>query len=312
MSTAVRARRVLPRLRLPRRRERGRRRLPRPGPRFLLVVLALAALLTGAFFWVRQSSLVAVQRVTVTGVSGPDAGAIRQTLVQTAERMTTMVIDSGRLRAAVARYPVVRSLRVSVHLPHSVTIAVFEQVPVAMVDGTIVSSRGDLLRSVSPASQALPTITASAAGAGSGAATVSGTARADVSLLAAAPYPILAKLTTAGWRPGRGLTATLRNGPVIYFGDDTDLVAKWRSAILALASPTSDGASYIDVTDPARPAAGTGSDTRSTESSTDSGADSTVAPTGSETDSTASPPSSAAVTTTAVETTTTTGVTTTN
>ncbi len=106
-------------------------------------MLVLAALLTGAFFWVRQSSLVAVQRVTVTGVSGPDAGAIRQTLVQTAERMTTMDIDSRRLRAAVSRYPFVRSLRVSVQLPHSATIAVFEQVPVGVLDGTTVSAHGD-------------------------------------------------------------------------------------------------------------------------------------------------------------------------
>jgi hypothetical protein len=35
--------------------------------------------------------------------------------------------------------------------------------------------------------------------------------------------------------------------------------------ILVLASPTSDGASYIDVTDPARPATGAGSDTQRTE-----------------------------------------------
>ncbi len=97
---------------------------------------------------------------------------------------------------------------------------------------------------------------------------VAGTARADVYLLGAAPYPIIAKLATAGWKPGRGLAVTLRNGPVIYFGDDTQLAAKWRSVIRVLADPSSAGASYIDVTDPDRPAAGTGSDTHATEPST--------------------------------------------
>jgi cell division protein FtsQ len=228
----------------------------------------LAAVLAGAYFWVRQSSLVAVQRVTVTGVSGPDAAAIRETLVQTAERMTTMDIDSRRLEKAVSRYPVVRSLRVSVHLPHTARIAVFEQVPVAVLDGTTVSARGTLLRDVAASSQTVPTITPVRATGATGAThsdTVTGTARADVYLLAAAPYPVLAKLASAGWQPGRGLTATLRDGPTIYFGDDTQLATKWRSVILVLASPTSDGASYIDVSDPARPATGPGSDTEAAE-----------------------------------------------
>jgi cell division protein FtsQ len=286
VSTASRHR-SLPRLRLG--RPHGRRWLLR----LVIGVLVLGAVLTGAFFWVRQSSLVAVQRVTVTGVSGPAAGAIRQTLVQTAERMTTMDMDSRRLRAAVSRYPFVRSLRVSVRLPHSATIAVFEQVPVGVLDGTTVSAHGDLLRDVSPSSQTLPLITASSSSGSTSAArpsAVGGTARADVYLLGAAPYPIIAKLATAGWKPGRGLAVTLRNGPAVYFGDDTQLAAKWRSVIRVLADPSSAGASYIDVTDPNRPAAGPGLDTHATEPST------TVS----------------ALTATTAQTTTTVGVTTTN
>ena len=255
------------------RRSGGRRRLPRPGRRTLATLVVVAGVLVGAFFWVRQSSLVAVQQVTVTGVSGPNATAIRQALVRRAERMTTMEIDTRALQAAVARYPVVRSLRVSVSLPHAATIAVYEQVPVAVFDGTTVSARGTLLRDVNPSAQSVPTITAASAtgapgsAAAAGGTTVTGTARADVYLLSAAPYPILAKLATAGWKPGRGLTVVLRNGPVVYFGNDTHLALKWRSVIRVLADPSSAGASYIDVTDPSRPAAGTGSDTQSTEPS---------------------------------------------
>jgi len=283
----------------------------------MVTVLVLAALLTGAFFWVRQSSLVAVQRVTVTGVSGPDASAIQQGLVRTAERMTTMEIDRRRLQAIVSRYSFVRSLRVSVRLPHSVTIAVFEQVPIGVLAGTTVSAHGTLLPGVSPSSHSLPTITASSApgsGGAGGADTVGGTARADVYLLAAAPYPIIAKLATAGWKPGRGLAVTLRNGPVVYFGDDTQLAAKWRSVIRVLADPSSAGASYIDVTDPNRPAAGTGSDTQATEPSTTASAlTATTAGTATTAETaTAGETATTLDTTTAAESTTTAGITTTN
>jgi hypothetical protein len=48
----------------------------------------------------------------------------------------------------------------------------------------------------------------------------------------------------------------LRSGPSVYFGDSADLDAKWLAATEVLADPGSAGASYIDVTDPSRPAAG--------------------------------------------------------
>jgi cell division protein FtsQ len=252
-------RRRLPRL--PRRpRIRGRR--PHLGPRTLAGLVCLAALLVGAFFWIRQSSLVAVQEVTVTGVSGPDATAIHATLVRTAEGMSTLDLDRRRLDAAVAGYAFVRSLTLDPHFPHGLTIAVSEQIPVAQLtaDGTrtTVAADGRLLRSTRPPTP-VPTIALAAIPA---AARVSGETAREVGLLAAAPYRLLARIDTAGQATrGRGLTVTFRDGPAVYFGADTQLGAKWRAVLAVLASPGSAGASYIDVTDPARPAAGSGSDT---------------------------------------------------
>jgi hypothetical protein len=54
----------------------------------------------------------------------------------------------------------------------------------------------------------------------------------------------------------RGLTATMRGGLLVYFGDDSQPMAKWLSLARVLADPTSTGASYVDVRVPARPAAG--------------------------------------------------------
>ena len=44
----------------------------------------------------------------------------------------------------------------------------------------------------------------------------------------------------------------------MYFGDAPSARAKWLAAAAVLADPGSAGASYIDVTDPVRPAAGAG------------------------------------------------------
>ena len=56
-------------------RRRLLRRLPRPGLRTLAVVLAVLALAGGGWVWLRNSSLVAVQHVTIVGVSGRDAAS---------------------------------------------------------------------------------------------------------------------------------------------------------------------------------------------------------------------------------------------
>jgi hypothetical protein len=68
----------------------------------------------------------------------------------------------------------------------------------------------------------------------------------------------LAKLSQVSHDAAHGLTAQLRGGPAIYFGDGTEARAKWRAALEVLADPGSAGATYIDVTDPRRPAAGAG------------------------------------------------------
>ena len=238
-----------------------RRRLPRPGPRFLVVVLAVAALAAGGWVWLRNSSLVAVRRVTIVGVSGPDAGQIRSALRAAAHDMTTLDVKTGALRTAVAPYPVVKHLHVTTDFPHGLRIAVAEQVPVAMVSAggaqTAVSADGTLLRD-GGVTGALPTIAVDVAPGGTH---VSGAAMAEVRLLAAAPYELVAKVSQVSRDATHGLIAQLRNGPKLYFGGANQLGAKWASAAAVLASAGSAGADYIDVTVASRPAAGTGADT---------------------------------------------------
>ena len=99
-----------------------------------------------------------------------------------------------------------------------------------------------------------------------------GPARRQVALLAAAPYALLAKINQVSSSATHGLTAQLRNGPVIYFGAAARLETKWNAAAAVLADPDSSGATYVDVTQPGRPAAGTGSDSSVTGGSPGSSA----------------------------------------
>jgi len=120
-----------------------------------------------------------------------------------------------------------------------------------------VSADGTLLRD-SSVTGALPTI---AVGVAPGGTHVSGAAMAEVRLLAAAPYRLLATVSQVSSDATHGLTAQLRNGPKLYFGGADQLAAKWASAAAVLASAGSAGADYIDVSVASRPAAGTGADT---------------------------------------------------
>ena len=229
--------------------------------RSVLVLAALAALAAGGWVWLRDSSLVAVKRVVVTGEAGPDAREIRAALVGAARTMTTLDVKRSELLTAVAPYPVVKNVLVSTVFPHEMRIRVVEQIPVgAVIAGgreTSVAADGTLLADV-PAERWLPVIPLRVP---PGSARVTDpVGRAAVAVLAAAPYGVLGKVTQVTEDSTHGLAAQLRGGPKIYFGDARDLAAKWTAALAVLAAPGSVGAAYIDVTDPHRPAAGVGAD----------------------------------------------------
>jgi cell division protein FtsQ len=239
--------------------QRRRLPLPRPSPAVIAILVGVVILLGGAWLWLRDSSLVSVNRVSVSGQSGPDAAQIRTALISAARNMTTLDVRMDQLRTAVAPYPVVKDLRVSTQFPHGMRIRVIEQVPVGAVSvgGRTIAVAGDgtLLHDVR-ASSSLPAIPMRVPPGGTRIAEPD--AVHAVELLAAAPYPMIARISQVTTDPSHGLVAQLRNGPSIYFGDPDRLAAKWIAATAVLTDPGSAGAAYIDVTDPGRPAAGAG------------------------------------------------------
>ena len=91
-------------------------------------------------------------------------------------------------------------------------------------------------------------------------------------LLGAAPYQLLPKVEEVTTVAGHGLVGQLRNGPSIYFGDATQAAAKWAAVLAVLANSDSQGASYIDVTEPQHPAAGSTAVTGAASSGASGGA----------------------------------------
>ena len=58
-----------------------------------IAALAFAVLACGYLFWLRNSSLFAVERVAVSGVTTSDGERLRAALGAAAERMTTLHVD---------------------------------------------------------------------------------------------------------------------------------------------------------------------------------------------------------------------------
>jgi cell division protein FtsQ len=227
----------------------------RPPLRAVAGFACVAGLLVLGWLWLRDSELVAVKRVTVTGASGPDATRIRAALEAAALDMTTLHVRDGELRTAVEPFPTVLGVETARDFPNALRIRVRERNPIAAVvagDQRVpVAADGTLLRTTR--SQGLPEIAAKAAPAGPRARAAD--VRRAVTVLAAAPDALRARVRRVYMGPN-GLTLPLRNGPTLYFGGSERLEAKWMAATVVLADPTSGGATYVDGRLPERPAAG--------------------------------------------------------
>jgi len=231
--------------------------------RILLVsLLAALPILAGGWLWLRNSSIVAVREVRISGVHGVDAQAIEETLTRAAQKMSTLDVHPAALIAAVAPFRIVRSVHVSTSFPHGMRIDVLEQLPVAAVElggiRTAVAADGAVL---GPAllSGSLPSVSAGAERRPldevTGQYVSGGILLSELAVLGAEPAPF-ARAVVRVFSGPRGVTVAMRNGLLAYFGDGTLPHAKWLSLARVLLDPSSAGASYIDVRVPERPAAG--------------------------------------------------------
>jgi cell division protein FtsQ len=225
-------------------------------PRAAVWALAFIALLVAGLLWARDSSLVAVQKVTVVGLSGPETARVTQQLENAAKDMTTLHVRGDQLRSVVEPYPVVKDLRVATDFPHGLKITVIENTPVAAVlsDGakTPVGADGRLLRGAEQRELAVIPLSVPPAGQ----RISDHTARQAIAALAAAPTALRQRVLRASSTDHGGITLVLRDGPDLRFGGADRLSAKWAAASAVLADENSRGATYLDLRYPERPAAG--------------------------------------------------------
>ena len=225
--------------------------------RLLALVVLVALLAAGYQFWLRDSSLVAVEDVKVSGLTTNDAERVRNALESAATSMTTLHVRPERLEQAVAAFPVVRDIEVSAEFPHGLRIRVIEHHPAALIEvgGREVPVAGDgTVLAGLPIEGRLPAIGAEGRIAGD---RLEGAAALHAARVAGAvPGALVSRVETVTMRSGDGIVVELTEGPELLFGDGSRARAKWIAAVRVLADPEAEGAAYIDVRLPSRPAAG--------------------------------------------------------
>jgi cell division protein FtsQ len=220
-------------------------------------VLALVAALYGGWLMLRDAPLFRVEKVQVTGLSGPVVPAVRTRLEEAGRGMTTTHVDIAGLKEAVAAYTVIKGLAVHTEFPHGLSIRVIERLPVAaLVVGGVrlgIAADGAIVHGLGGSIQSLPSLTAAEIPTTKA---LSDPASIDaLEVLDIAPAVLRRVIARVGEGP-QGLTVYLRDGPPVYFGDTSRLHAKWASTARVLGDPQSLGAAYLDVRLPDRPAAG--------------------------------------------------------
>jgi cell division protein FtsQ len=238
---------------LPRAALRAPRALTR---RRVAIALALAALLAaGYFLWFRDSSLVAIDDVEVSGVTHSEE-EIAGALTAAAEGMTTLNADPAELEAAVEEFPTVAQVTIDPGFPHHLAIEVTERVPIGVIgddEGVAVAGDGTVLNGIATGDEKLPPIEVENAPSSG---RLGGAALAQAEILGAAPEPLRPAIQSAGLDRDDGVVIGLVEGIEVRFGDSADAEAKWAAAAAILADPKLDELSYIDVRLPGRPAIG--------------------------------------------------------
>lgn len=224
--------------------------------RLIATAVVAVAIACAYWFWFRDSSLVAVTKVEVSGAT-VYRKAIQRSLDRAGDEMTTLHVRQSILIEALGRFPTVAALTTSTRFPHTLVIHIRERPPVAIAEiqgkPTGVSADGYALLGLDVSGLDLPSMTASLSSDGM----VDDRGRAQASILAAAPEPLRPGLVSANWEYSYGgVVVDLAGAPQLRFGDGESAEVKWAAASALLADPGLGSPSYLDISAPGRPVAG--------------------------------------------------------
>jgi cell division protein FtsQ len=222
-------------------------------------VLTVTVLTVGGAVWLRDSSLVAVTNVQISGVTASDGDQVEQALTSAAKGMTTLHVREKALRDAVKPYASVGDISAAKDFPHTLRVRVIERRPVAAVATdneptrrTPVTGGGIVLKGVS-ADRDLPSVFVNAQPAGE--RITDKKVLNALKVAAEAPEPLLYKTDELAI-DDRGVIAAIHNGPELVFGTGEHASQKWAAAARVLAEISAQGATYLDLRIPGRVAAG--------------------------------------------------------
>lgn len=228
--------------------------------RALIVIGVLAVAGTAGYFgWLRNSSLVAVERVRVEGTTTADGDRINAALEDAATSMTTLNFDQGELRDAVGSFPTVSSVSADPDFPGGVEITVTERPPALIVesggDAVPVAGDGTVLRGLSlgAADARLPTVELRDLPA---AGKLGGEPLAQAAVAGAAPGPLVPLIEEISYDAARGVEVVMKGEISIRFGTPAAVAQKWAAAAAVLADPGLQSLTYVDVRVPERPSVG--------------------------------------------------------
>ncbi|MCB0876735.1 MAG: cell division protein FtsQ/DivIB [Solirubrobacterales bacterium] len=221
--------------------------------RLIVVVLVLGALLAGYMLWFRDSSLVEIEDVKVTGTGiGP---GVEEQLAAAATGLSTLHLDRAAIEGAVADDPSVVALKIDTDFPHGVTIDVQSRPPAGWVDaegGTLLAGDGTVLATGVEQPDGMPEI----AGGDADGSRAEGRELAAARVIGAVPAPLAPQVEKLAVDDQHGVVARLNGGIELRFGAPGNADQKWRAAAAVLADPKLTSATYIDLSVPSRPVVG--------------------------------------------------------
>jgi hypothetical protein len=251
---------VLP---LPRRRRADVARYV-PSGRSVLVGLALVLIAVGLYGLARETSMFAVQTVRVEGASPSLAASVRHELGRYDGR-SLVGLDAVSVEQHLAGMPAVRSASVDRAFPHTLSVRVVPELPVAVVrrgpDSFLVSARGRVIAPVERGAHRelariwLPATTDIELGSFLGGQD-GGLAARSLATFVGSGFP--GRVTFVRALDGQ-ITLGLRGGLEILLGAPVDLglkIAIAHGIVPSLASPAAGGPDYLDLAVPERPVAG--------------------------------------------------------
>jgi hypothetical protein len=244
-----------------------------PSRRSLLVGIALIAVAAGAYAGARETSAFAVRRIEVTGASPQVAAQVKRAL-RPLLGSNLLALDGPALERRVQALPAVVAADYDRAFPHALRVSVVPERSAAVVRAGnrawLVSARARVVARIGRrAERALPRIwlpSATELRAGELLTTEQGASAAEA-LALADRFP--ARVATASAAHG-SLVFRLRSGLELRLGDPADLRLKLAVARRALGALPS-GATYLDVSLPGRPVAGSETPPQPTDSQVSGG-----------------------------------------